>query len=83
MAAILEEIEVQALALPPKERGELIHRLIVSLDGESTESPEEVAKAWNEEITRRIADMDAGRTQWVPADQVFAEIESIINAHDK
>ena len=83
MAAVLAEIEVQALALTPKERGELIHRLIVSLDGDSPESPEEVAKAWNEEITRRIADMDAGRTRWIPADEVFADIESIITEHDK
>ncbi|MHB1100296.1 MAG: addiction module protein [Burkholderiales bacterium] len=45
------------------ERGELIHRLLVSLDGEPEESPE---KAWDEEIARRLADMETGRTEWVP-----------------
>jgi putative addiction module component (TIGR02574 family) len=78
MGAFLKDIEEQALRLPPKERGELIHRLIVSLDGEPEESPEAIAKAWDEEIARRVADMDAGRTKWSPADEVFKEIDAII-----
>lgn len=80
MAAILEELENQALQLSPKERGELIHRLIVSLEGEPEESPEVIAKAWDEEIARRVADMDAGRTKWIPADEVMAQLREKINA---
>ena len=83
MAAILEELENQALPLSPPERGKLIHRLIVSLEGEPTESPEAIAKAWDEEIARRVADMEAGRTQWIPAEEVFKEIDAIISAHRK
>ena len=78
MGAILKELEEQALRLPPKERSELAHRLLVSLDGEPEDSPEAIAKAWDEEIARRVADMDAGRTQWIPADEVFKEIDAII-----
>ena len=78
MGAILKEIEEQALRLPPKERSELAHRLLVSLDGEPEDSPEAIAKAWEEEIARRVADMDAGRTKWIPADEVFKEIDAII-----
>ncbi|SCZ84812.1 addiction module protein [Nitrosomonas mobilis] len=63
MSAILEELENQALQLSPKERGELIHRLIVSLEGEPEASPETIAKAWNDEITRRVPDMEVGRTK--------------------
>ena len=80
MAMILEELEEQALHLSPKERGQLIHRLIVSLEGTSEDTPEAVAQAWDEEITRRIADMDAGRTQWIPADEVMAKIRAKISA---
>lgn len=83
MATHFEQIEALALALPIKERGELAHRLIVSLDGEAQGTPEEIAKAWDEEIARRVADMEAGRTQWIPAEQVFAEIDALIAAHDK
>ena len=63
-----------------EERGELIHRLIVSLERESEDSPEVIAKAWNEEIARRVADMEAGRTRWTPADEVMAKLRAKINA---
>ena len=76
MAALLKEIESQALSLTPKERGELIHRLIVSLEGEPEDTPEAIAKAWDEEIARRVADMDAGRTKWIPADEVMARLRA-------
>lgn len=80
MAAILKEIEIQALQLSPQERGELIHRLIVSHDGEPEESPEAIAKAWDEEIARRVADMEAGRTQWIQADEVMTRLRTRISA---
>ena len=78
MVAILQEIENQALQLSPQERDELIHCLIVSLEGEPEDSPGAVAKAWDEEIARRVADMEAGRTQWIPAEEVFKEIDALI-----
>ncbi len=80
MAEILEELENKALQLTPSERGKLIHRLIVSLEGEPNESPEAIAKAWDEEIAQRVADMEAGRTQWIPADEVMTRLRTKINA---
>ncbi|MHB1176612.1 MAG: addiction module protein [Sulfuriferula sp.] len=77
MATILEELEEQALHLSPEERGQLIHRLIVSLEGTPEDTPEAIAQAWDEEIARRVADMDAGRTQWIPAEEVFARLDAI------
>ncbi len=78
MAAILKEIEEQALQLSPRERGDLIHRLIVSLEGDPEDSPAAIAKAWDEEIARRVADMDAGKTVWIPAEEVFARLDALI-----
>ena len=78
MAMILEELEEQALHLSPAERGQLIHRLIVSLEGTPEDTPEAIAQAWDEEIARRVADMDAGKTVWIPADEVFARLDAII-----
>lgn len=83
MAALLQKLENQALQLSPKERSELIHRLIVSLDGTPEESPEAIVKAWDEEIARRVADMEAGRTKWIPAEEVFKEVDAVISAHNK
>lgn len=78
MSAVLDELEAQAMKLTAQERGELAHRLLVSLDGEPEGTPEEIARAWDEEIARRVADMEAGRTKWTPADEVFKRIDAMI-----
>jgi putative addiction module component (TIGR02574 family) len=78
MAQTLDKLETEALQLSPKERGELIHRLIVSLESETDDTPEAIAQAWDEEIARRVADMDAGKTVWIPAEEVFARLDAII-----
>lgn len=78
MGAMLEELENRALQLSPEERGELIHRLIVSLEGEPEDTPEAIAQAWDEEIARRVADMDAGKTVWIPAEEVLARLDAIL-----
>jgi putative addiction module component (TIGR02574 family) len=75
MAATLSEIEAQALQLSPRERGELAGRLIVSLDGPADETPEAIAQAWDEEIARRVAELDAGTAELIPHEQVFADID--------
>ncbi|MHB1896160.1 MAG: addiction module protein [Metallibacterium sp.] len=80
MAAVLKDIEAQALLLSLKERGELIHRLIVSLEGPVEDTPEAIAQAWDEEIARRVTDMEAGRTQWIPADEAMSRIRARIGA---
>jgi putative addiction module component (TIGR02574 family) len=78
MAAILKELETQALQLSPQERGELIHRLIVSLEGPAEDTPEAIAKAWDEEIARRVAEIDAGTAVLIPHEQVVAEIDEML-----
>lgn len=78
MATILEKLEEQALHLSPEERGQLIRRLIVSLEGTPEDTPEAIVQAWDEEIARRVADMEAGRTQWIPAEEFFARLDAII-----
>lgn len=74
MATTLKEVEAQAMALSARERGELANRLIASLDGDPEGTPEEIAKAWDEEIARRVADMETGNTRWNSADEVMARL---------
>lgn len=78
MASTLAEIEAQALQLSIRERSELAHRLIVSLDGPAEDTPEAIALAWDEEIARRVAEIDAGTAELIPHEQVFAEIDEIL-----
>jgi putative addiction module component (TIGR02574 family) len=83
MAVSLEELEAQALKLSIKERSRLIHRLIISIDGEPDGTPEEIARAWEEEIARRVEEIDSGQVQLIPGKEVFAKIDTIIAAHEK
>ena len=52
------ELLKKALALPVSERADLAGSLIESLDDTQDES---VAAAWDEEVARRMADIDSGR----------------------
>ncbi len=71
MSKPLERIEAEALELPAQERARLAHLLIESLDAEA-ENPEEVERAWEEEIRRRLEEFRAGGVQPIPAEQVLA-----------
>lgn len=81
MATNLDKLEALALRLSPRERGELVHRLIVSLDGEPEGTPEEIAKAWDEEIARRVAEIDAGTAVLIPEEEVFAEVDEMLREY--
>lgn len=81
MAAVFKDIEAQALALPERERSALVARLLDSLESAFDDSPQAVAAAWEEEIARRIADCDAGRSHDVPIEQVQAEIQLLLRQH--
>ncbi len=78
MAITLAEIEAQALQLTPRERGDLAHRLIASLDGPAEDTPEAIAQAWDEEIARRMAEIDAGTAELIPHEQVLADIDEML-----
>jgi putative addiction module component (TIGR02574 family) len=65
------ELMQKALALPEGERMALIRVLIESLD-DATE--EDVERAWNEEISRRITDLDSGRARTISWNEVQQRI---------
>lgn len=80
MTTTVKEIEAQAIALSARERGELAYRLIASLDGEPLGASKEIAKAWDEEIARRLADMEADNTRWNLADEIMARMRQKLTA---
>lgn len=73
MSLTKEQIKKEAMKLSPEERADLADWLWVS-----AMPHEEVAAAWDAEIARRIAEIDAGTTKFVPEEEVFAEIDEII-----
>lgn len=77
MALPLEKVEAEALELSSEDRTRLVLRLLDSLEEERREDePAEVERAWEEEIRRRIAEIDAGTMEMIPAEQVFAELRA-------
>jgi putative addiction module component (TIGR02574 family) len=57
----------QALALSEEERADLASSLLDSLD---PTVDEDASAAWDQEIARRIADLDSGRAKTIPWDKV-------------
>jgi putative addiction module component (TIGR02574 family) len=76
-----EELISAALALDPKSRAQLTHRLIESLDGpgERLRAPEWEA-AWEAEAEHRLTEMREGKVTGIPGDQVFARGRARLNS---
>jgi len=62
-----QELLKKALALPDKERADLAGSLIESLDDTVDENSE---AAWQEEIVRRLEDVQSGRVKTTSWDEV-------------
>jgi len=74
MASSADRIEDEALKLSMNRRAGLARRLLESLDEEAVEDPQAVARAWEEEIQRRVARYRAGESDpTVSASAVFQE----------
>ncbi len=67
------ELLQKALSLSEEERAELAGSLIESLDATVDEAAE---AAWNEEIARRIEDLDSGKAKTVPWEAVRSRISA-------
>lgn len=73
MSSQLEAVQAQALMLPAEERALLADRLIASLF-----KSDEIEQAWAAEVERRIAEIEGGRAQLVPATDAIARARAAI-----
>jgi putative addiction module component (TIGR02574 family) len=64
----------EALELPPRERADLLEAIAASLDGF------ELSPEWEDEIRRRVEDLDAGRVEPLPGEEVFSRLEQRLRA---
>lgn len=72
---IKEEIRKEILKLPEKERAELAHLLIESLQPQKTYKSEE---DWAEELKRRVERFETGEGELTPWEEVSRKARSII-----
>lgn len=69
MSTRLRAIEADAMKLSAEERAELAEHLVASLDRTG------LGSEWRDEVLRRIAEYDAGRTRSAPLDEALSRLE--------
>jgi len=75
MSPEVSDLLKRALALPADERAALANTLLDSL-----ETPNQSAEAaWDEEVARRMEDLNAGKAVTVPWEQMHRELLSMVN----
>ena len=73
MPTQLEIVETEALKLSVEERARLADRLLASLSEDA-----EIDEAWAREVERRIAEIESGRAQLVPAAEAIARARAAL-----
>ena len=81
MSPDVSELLKKALALPPEARAALAGSLLESLDNEPAE--EGVEAAWNDEIKRRIEEIDSGKVQMIPYEEVRRRLAALLSDASK
>ena len=69
------ELLKKALALSTEERAQLVDSLLESLE-ERHEDPPAVEAAWNDEVARRIAELDSGNAKTIPWEEIRQRISA-------
>ena len=73
MAAKVEKLAQDALTLSKRERAELAHKILVSLEEVADENVDE---AWDVEIQKRVERIKEGTAKGRPAEEVFRDIRA-------
>jgi putative addiction module component (TIGR02574 family) len=81
MSPDVSELLKKALALPPEARAALAGSLLESLDDEPAD--EGVEAAWSEEIKRRIEEIDSGKVQMIPYEEVRRRLAALLSDASK
>ena len=71
MSMTIEQFKAEAMKFSPEERADLADWLWISATPR-----EDVKAAWDAEIARRIAAMDAGETKFVSSEEVIAKMDA-------
>jgi len=65
-----DELINEAISLPVELRAQLVDELLKSLNP----SQAEIDELWAAEAERRVAEVEAGKVQLIPGEQVFTEL---------
>ena len=73
MAKRIDEVVVDALELPLSDRATLAELLLRSLEEGAPEPG--LSPAWQDEIQRRLREVESGEAVLLPAEEVFARLD--------
>ena len=73
MPRSIEDLLRDLLQLPPEDRVRIARAILSSLHGDSSDG-----EAWEKEVQRRENEIDAGAVDMIPADEVFDELDSLL-----
>jgi putative addiction module component (TIGR02574 family) len=76
--AQIRQILDQALDLPVAQRARVAEALLRSLDEEPPDDPDQVARAWGDEIERRVEEVRSGRVKTIPWSAVKKDMDRAI-----
>ena len=71
----VSEMVEEARQMPYGERAELIEQLIADT---AKDIDPEIEKAWGDEAMRRLKEIEEGKVQLIPGEQVMAEVRQIV-----
>jgi putative addiction module component (TIGR02574 family) len=80
MSPDVSELLKKALALPPEARAALAGSLLESLDEPADEG---VEAAWDEEIKRRLEEIDSGKVHMIPYEEVRRRLAALLSDASK
>lgn len=72
MTALAEKIYNEVLDLPTDERLSLLDRLLHVI---TVPTATDIERAWLEESRKRLSDIHSGKTQTIPGEAVFQEVQ--------
>jgi len=75
MNNLATDLSLRARSLAPEERAWLAEDLLASLEADIEP---QVDAAWEEELRKRIADVESGIVKLVPAEEAFARVRSLL-----
>jgi putative addiction module component (TIGR02574 family) len=75
MARPLAKIQEEIRALSAAEKREIMATLLEELDGPPDDGAE---TAWLDEAERRVAEIDSGTVTCIPADEVLARLDKLL-----
>ena len=71
----LKELYAETRQLPREQAAELMDLLLIDTFSEADPA---VEAAWGQEIDRRLAELESGKVQGFPAEEVMAKVRKIV-----